>query len=72
MKRPDRETIKNILSQPYMTREDFYKVLPVGRNQSDKRFNSLIEDLRSKGIEIFETRPQVIPTKYFKERYMEK
>lgn len=72
MKNPDREERKKILSKPYMSREDFYKVLPVGRNQSDQMFSNLFRELQDKGVQLFDTRPAVIPTKYFKERYVEK
>lgn len=65
MKNPKQEKINEILNQPYMTKNDFYLVLPVGRNQSDKMFNDLEEKLKNEGISLFETRPRVIPTKYF-------
>lgn len=55
-----------------MTMEDFYKVLPVGRKQSDRIFKDLENKLRDEGVELFITHPRVIPTECLKKYLKEK
>lgn len=70
MKNPNKETRNEILNKPYITKNDLYQILPVGRKQSDKLFNKLEEKLIKDGIKLFETTPRVIPTKYVKQEYL--
>ena len=70
MKNLNRLERDEILKQPYITSNDVYKVLPVGKNQSSRMFNDLYLELQDKGIPLFQTRPRAIPTKYFKDKYL--
>ena len=70
MKNPDKEKRNEILNKPYMTINDLYQVLPVGKNQSKKLFSQLEEKLKKDGIKLFKTTPRVIPTKYVKQEYL--
>lgn len=72
MKNPDKETLKKILSQPYITMDDLYKVLPVGRKQSDHIFSDLEKKLGDEGVELYVTRPRIIPTESLKRYLKEK
>ena len=72
MKNPEKDLRDKILKQPYITSDDVYKVLPVGKNQSSKIFNDLYDELARKGIPLFATRPRAIPTRYFKEKYLKR
>ena len=60
----------SILRNPYMTANDVYKVLPVGKNQATKMFNDLYAELEEKGVKLFQSRPRTIPTREFKRRYL--
>ena len=71
MKDINKFTLDAVLTKPYMSREDFYTVLPVGRKKSDKLFQDLWNELKDKNVVLFDSRPQVIPTKYFKRKYLE-
>ena len=70
MKNPDKEKRNEILNKPYMTMNDLYEVLPVGRQQSNKLFKQLEKKLKDEGIKLFVTTPRVIPTKYVKQEYL--
>lgn len=68
MRTVDKETRKKILGNPYMTANDFYLVLPVGKNQAFKMFNDVYSQLESEGVKLFPGRPRTIPTSEFKKR----
>ena len=70
MKNINREEREEILKNPYMSADDIYKVLPVGKNKACQIFNEAYEDLRQKGVMLFDSRPRTIPTKEFKKRYL--
>ena len=72
MKTIDKEERDRILSQPYMTSSDVYKVLPVGINQAKKLFKEVEQDLEKMGYQRFNTRPRVIPTIAFKKKFIER
>lgn len=69
MKNITRKARNEILAKPYMTAQDIYKVLPIGMNQCKKIFKTLEEELKEDGIPLFNTRPRVIPTEYFMQKY---
>jgi len=70
MKNIDRNKRNNILKNPYMTADDIYHVLPIGKNQAQKMFNEIYNQLIDEGITLFKSRPKTIPTKVFKERIL--
>lgn len=70
MKELIKEERDEILKRPYISAADVYKVLPVGRNQAYQMFKELYDELESKGVMLFKTLPRVVPTKYFKEKYL--
>jgi len=70
MKQVKRETRDEILKNPYMTASDVYKVLPIGKNKAAQMFNELYEELKEKGVKLFESRPRTVPTKEFKKKYL--
>lgn len=55
---------KLILSKAYITMEDIYKLLPIGKNYAAEIFHNIENELSEKGIPRFQTRPRVIPTDY--------
>ena len=65
-----KEEREQILKNSYITAEQVYKVLPVGKNLAYKLFKELYDDLDKKGVMLFKTTPRAIPMKYFKERYL--
>lgn len=58
-----------ILEKTYITKEDVYKVLPIGKNYSSKIFNEIEQELKEMGVSLFNTRPRVIPTEYLLKKY---
>lgn len=69
MKKINRQIRDEILKQPYVTANDVYSVLPIGKNQARTIFNQIESELKEKGIPLFNTLPRVIPTKYLIQKY---
>lgn len=67
MKTISKEVEKEILSKTYLTMADVYKLLPIGKNQSDKLFRQIEAKAKADGKKLFITRPRVIPTYLFVE-----
>ena len=70
MRQIEKENRDQILKGPYMTADDIYQVLPVGKNQANRMFNVLYEELKERGVRLFESRPRTVPTKEFKKKYL--
>lgn len=66
----DTERRNRILKGPYMSADDIYRVLPVGKNRASEMFNELYLELKEKGVRLFESRPRTIPTREFKKKYL--
>ena len=62
---------QEILNKTYITIADVYAVLPIGKNYASKVFRELEAELHNRGIPTFNTRPRVIPTEIFLERFPE-
>ena len=65
MKNIDRNKRNDILKNPYMTADDIYHVLPIGKNQAQKMFNEIYNQLIDEGVTLFKSRPKTIPTKVY-------
>lgn len=61
----------SILNKAYITINDIYKVLPIGKNYASKIFREIEDELREKGKPLFITRPRVVPTEYLVKRFPE-
>lgn len=70
MKNIDRVRRNEILKSPYMTADDIYRVLPVGKNKAAEMFNELYDELVLKGVKLYQSRPRTVPTKEFKKKYL--
>ncbi|MBQ6217370.1 MAG: hypothetical protein IJK53_08325 [Erysipelotrichaceae bacterium] len=70
MRQIDKTERDRILKNPYITANEVYQVLPVGKTLAYKLFKELYDELDSKGVMLFKTMPRAIPMKYFKERYL--
>lgn len=70
MKTINIEERERILSMPYISADGYYKCLPVGVVQARKIFNQDLQDIVNDGIPVFNTRPRVIPTSYFINKYI--
>ncbi|MBQ2658597.1 MAG: hypothetical protein IJF87_08530 [Erysipelotrichaceae bacterium] len=70
MREIQKEERDTILKSPYMTANDVYRVLPVGKNQAAKMFNDLYVELEEKGVRLFQSRPRTVPTREFKKKYL--
>lgn len=71
MKQPDKTTQIAILQQTYITIDDIYHCLPIGKNYASRLFREIEAELQEKGIILLNTRPRVIPTEYLIKRYPE-
>lgn len=64
-----KQTNEDIMSKTFLTMQDLYELLPVGKNQASKIFRSIEEDCKKKEIPLFITRPRVIPAEMLFEKY---
>ena len=71
MKELEKDVQKKILDEAYITIEDIYKLLPIGKNYASKIFRDIEQELKDKGYPMFNTRPRVIPTEFLVKRYPE-
>jgi hypothetical protein len=62
MKTLTKEKQKEILNKTFITIDDVYNVLPIGKNYSAKIFKDIEAEMKRKEIPCFITRPRVIPT----------
>lgn len=62
-------TQQEILNKPYITIADVYALLPIGKNYASKIFREIELELHEQGIPTFNTRPRVIPTEIFLEKF---
>lgn len=63
------EEQREILLQTFITIQDVYKILPVGKNRAAKIFREIEEECKAKNIPLFITRPRVIPTEMLIKKY---
>lgn len=63
------EEQQEILKKTFITIDDCYKVLPVGKNRAAKIFREIEEDCKTKNIPLFITRPRVIPAEMLIKKY---
>ena len=63
------EEQREILSKTFITINDCYKILPVGKNRAAKIFREIEEDCKKKEIPLFITRPRVIPAEMLIKKY---
>lgn len=69
MKNISNEEKQEILSKTFLTIDDLYKVLPVGKNQAARIFKDIEKECKRKEIPLFITRPRIIPTEMLLEKY---
>lgn len=70
MKGTTKERQNNIKQKPYLTINDIYEYLPIGKNQASKIFHEIEEDMKQAGAKNFVTRPKVVSAKYFFAKYL--
>lgn len=63
------EKQKEILNKTYITMDDVYNLLPIGKNYSAKIFKEIEADMKKKEIPCFITRPRVIPTEMLIDKF---
>lgn len=69
MKNLSVEEQREIVAKTFLTIEDLYKLLPVGKNRSAKIFKEIEDDCKRKEIPLFISRPRVIPTEMLLDKY---
>ena len=69
MKTISNEEKQEILSKTFLTIDDLYKVLPVGKNQAARIFKDIEKECKRKEIPLFITRPRIIPAEMLLEKY---
>lgn len=70
MKNINIEERERILSQPYISADGYYRCLPIGLSQAKKLFREDEQKCIDEGIQLFDTRPRVIPTSFFIRQYV--
>jgi len=63
------EKQKEILNKTFITIDDVYNLLPIGKNYSAKIFKDIEAEMKQKDIPCFITRPRVIPTEMLLSRF---
>ena len=69
MKGITKERQNTIKQKPYLTINDIYEYLPIGKNQASKIFHEIEEEMKLDGTPNFITRPKVISARYFFKKY---
>ena len=69
MKGTTKDIQNDIRQKPYLTINDIYKYLPIGKNQASKIFHEIEKEMEADGTPNFITRPKVISARYFFKKY---
>lgn len=69
MKTLEIEKQREILRKSFITIDDIYNLLPIGKNYSARIFKEIEAEMKEKEIPMFITRPRVVPTEMLIDRF---